>query len=151
VALVVCPCGSVCFDNASVLPLAAQAGGLTLWVKRTDVLGGRYTDAEGVDPTQSVSKFIARWVAERKLDCDPGLVSLRLVHRGPDKLTKVPAERKAAEEAATTLDPEDTLGEAGVVDGSWLLAVMASPGKCGHSCVPCASHDLRRMTPLSRS
>jgi len=64
-------------------------------------------------------------VASEKLDVTPSLVSLRLVKRGPDRLTKVPAERVAAEEAATTLDPADTLAEAGVVDGSWLVAVFA--------------------------
>ena len=74
----------------------------------------------------SVDELISRWLAQEKLDAAPGLVSLRLVHRGPDKLTKVPAERDAAEAAATVLDPEDTLGEAGVADGAWLVAVFAN-------------------------
>ena len=65
-------------------------------------------------------------MAHAKLGCDPGLVSLHLVHRGPAKLTKVQAERDAAEAAATVLDPSDTLGEAGVTDGSWLVAEFAN-------------------------
>ena len=73
-----------------------------------------------------MSQLRRRFVAHAKLGCDPGLVSLKLVHRGPAKLTKVQAERDAAEAAATVLDPSDTLGEAGVTDGSWLLAVFAS-------------------------
>jgi hypothetical protein len=81
---------------------------------------------ENVDPRATVSKLIARWVAELHLDCHPSLVSLRLVKRGPDRLTKDLANRVAAEVAATTLDPADTLTEAGVVDGSWLVAVFAS-------------------------
>jgi len=81
---------------------------------------------ENVDPRATVSKLIARWLAQARLDMDPGLVSLRLVKRGPDRLTKDLANRVAAEEAATMLDPADTLTEAGVVDGSWLLAVFAS-------------------------
>ena len=40
-------------------------------MKNTAVRGARYADTDSVDPTLSVSKFIARWVAERKLDCDP--------------------------------------------------------------------------------
>ena len=71
-----------------------------------------------------MDEFIARWVAQARLDMDPGLVSLRLVKRGPDRLTKDLANRVAAEEAATVLDPADTLTEAGVADGSWLLAVF---------------------------
>ena len=76
----------------------------------------------------SVDDFIVRWVAELKLDCHPSLVSLRLVKCGPDRLTKDPAERKAAEEAATVLHPEDKLAEAGVADGSWLVAVFVGQG-----------------------
>ena len=102
----------------------AQAGGLTLWVKRTDKSDAQYDDTPAA-PNETVAQFRRRWVASEKLDVTPSLVSLRLVKRGPDRLTKVPAERVAAEEAATTLDPADTLAEAGVVDGSWLVAVFA--------------------------
>jgi len=112
----------------------AQAGGLTLWVKRTDAREAEYSAMYGALPTLTVDALKLRWVASEKLDVTPSLVSLRLVKRGPDRLTKVPAERLAAEEAATTLDPADTLAEAGVVDGSCLLAVFAeawsSAGEC---------------------
>ena len=55
-------------------------------------------------------------------------MSLHLVHRGPARLTKDPAERKSAEEDATVLDPSDTLAQAGVTDGSWLVAEFADAG-----------------------
>ena len=113
-------------DSLSMLLRGAQVGGLTLWVKRTDVPKARYTASLQVGAASTVDAFIARWVASEKLDVTPSLVILRLVKRGPDRLTKDPAERLAAEEAATTLDPADTLAEAGVTDGSWLLAVFAS-------------------------
>ena len=58
-------------SRASVGGLPQPAPGWTLWVKNTAVPGARYADTGSVDPTLSVSKFIARWVAERKLDCDP--------------------------------------------------------------------------------
>ena len=99
--------------------------GLVLWVKPTHVEGTQYDDT-AASPTETVAQFKRRWLAEAKLDCDPSLVTLLLVKCGPDKLTKVPAERDAAEAAAATLYPEDTLVEAGVVDGSWLVAVFAS-------------------------
>ena len=118
-------------------------------------MGGRYADFEGVDPAQSVSKFTARWVAELKLDCHPSLVDLRLVKCGPDRLTKDPAERKAAEEAATVLHPEDTLAEAGVADGSWLVAVTLSTGESGQPtcCPPRAAPDsaATQLTSTSRA
>jgi hypothetical protein len=66
---------------------------------------------------QTVSKFIARWVAEEKLDARPSLVTLRLVRCGSRKPT---AEE---EEAAVVLDdPSLSLGESGVTSTSWLLA-----------------------------
>ena len=95
-------------------------------MKRMDVVGAQYVSVKSVNCDTTVDDFKSRWLAQEKLDAAPGLVSLRLVHRGPDKLTKVPAERDAAEAAATVLDPEDTLGEAGVGDGAWLLAVFAN-------------------------
>jgi hypothetical protein len=113
----------VCFVDT--LPCAAQVDGLTLWVKRTDFRDAPYFITRHVARDCLVADFIARWVASEKLDVTPSLVSLRLVKRGPDRLTKDQASRLAAEEAATTLDPADTLAEAGVSDGSWLLAVFA--------------------------
>ena len=86
-------------------------------------MGGRYADFEGVDPAQSVSKFTARWVAELKLDCHPSLVDLRLV---PCTGEEEPAPEQEAE--ATVLPPRKTLAQAGVVDGSWLVAVFVGQG-----------------------
>ena len=109
---------------------------LVLWVKLTHVEGTQYDDI-AASPTETVAQFKRRWLAKAKLDYDPSLVTLRLVKCGPDKLTKVPAERDAAEAAAATLYPEDTLVEAGVADGSWLVAVTVSPGECGQlTCFP---------------
>ena len=68
----------------------------------------------------SVDEFISRWVAERKLDCDPSLVSLRLV---PSTGEEEPTPEQEAE--ATVLPPRKTLAQAGVADGSWLVAVFA--------------------------
>ena len=109
------------------------ATGWTLWIKNAAVLGARYDFMKHVDSRVLVAELISNWVAELKLDCHRSLVSLHLVHRGPGRLTKVPAERKAAEEAATVLDASDTLGEASVTDGSWLLAVFASAPRPGGS------------------
>ena len=111
-------------DSLSVFHRGAQVGGLTLWVKRTGD-GTQYDDIAAV-PSETVAQFKRRWVAQEKLEVTPSLVSLHLVHRGPARLTKDPAERKAAEEAATVLDPSDTLAQAGVTDGSWLVAEFAS-------------------------
>ena len=128
VALVGCPgslvCVTVCLCCFVVPRLAALRCGS---IKRTDVPNARYTASLQVGAASTVDEFIARWLAQARLDVDPGLVSLHLVHRGPARLTKDPAERKAAEEAATVLDPSDTLAQAGVADGSWLLAVFATP------------------------
>ena len=104
----------------------AQVGGLTLWVKRTDTVGARYAEVEDVDPRATVSKFIARWVASEKLDVTPSLVSLRLVKRGPAGLPSAQEEAVALDSPARLLaDPSATLAQAGVADGSWLVAVFA--------------------------
>ena len=79
-----------------------------------------------MDPALSVDEFITRWVAERKLDYDPSLVSLRLVKRGPAGLPSAQEEADALDSPARLLaDPSATLAEAGVADGSWLVAVFA--------------------------
>ena len=104
----------------AVLLCGAQAGGLTLWVKRTDVVDAEYSAVHGVPPTLRVDALKMRWVASEKLDVTPSLVSLRLVpHTGEDEPTA------AQEAAATTLNPRKTLAAAGVADGSWLVAVFA--------------------------
>jgi len=80
-----------------------------------------------VDSQLLVAELIARWVAERKLDCDPSLVSLRLVKRGPGGMPTAEQQATALQSPASLLaDPSETLAEAGVADGSWLLAVFAS-------------------------
>ena len=93
----------------------------TLWLKRTDVEGARYDLIKHVDPGQLVAELIARWVSDKKLDVEPSLVTLRLAKRGPGEPT-------AAEESNSTLlaDPSATLRGAGVADGTWLLACIAS-------------------------
>ena len=85
-----------------------------------DVLGARYSDLEEVDLEQTVSKFIARWVAQAKLEVDPSLVTLRLVLCDSRKPTV------EEEEAAVVLDdPRLTLADAGFTDGCSLLAFVA--------------------------
>ena len=91
-----------------------------MWVKRTDVVGARYAEVEDVDALQSVSKFIARWMAQAKLDLDPSLVTLRLVKCGARKPT---AKQEA--KAKQLDDPRLTLAEAGLTDGCSLLAFVA--------------------------
>jgi hypothetical protein len=56
----------------------------------------------------------------------PSLVTLRLVKRGPGD---DPSE--AQEQAATELSPRRTLREAGVADGSSLLACFAAARRSG--------------------
>ena len=108
------------------LPGAQPAERWTLWVKRTDVEGARYAEIEGVDSSLTVSKLIARWVSDKKLDVDTSLVKLRLVTcaSGDD-----PSE--AQEQAATELSPRRTLREAGVADGGSLLACFAAARRSG--------------------
>ena len=105
-----------------VVLCVAQAGGLTLWVKRTDARDAEYSAMYGALLTLTVDALKLRWLAERKLDVDPGLVSLRLVPDTGDKEEPTPA----VESRATVLNPRKTLAEAGVVDGSCLLAVFAT-------------------------
>jgi hypothetical protein len=80
-----------------------------------------------VNAATSVDEFISRWVAERKLDCDPSLVSLRLVKRGPGGVPSAEQEAAALGSPASLLaDPSQTLEQAGVADGAWLVGVVAS-------------------------
>ena len=101
--------------------MCAQAGGLTLWLKRTDVREAQFDDATAA-PLETVAQFRRRLLNKWKLDVDPGLVSLRLVLcTGEDEPTA------AQEASATSLNPRKRLAEAGVTDGSWLLAVVSAP------------------------
>ncbi len=104
-----------------VMTQAPQAGApITVWVKRTDVTGARYAEVESVDPEQTVSKFIARWVAQAKLDMDPSLVTLRLVKRGAGKPTPTQEAK-----AKVLDDPSLSLAGAKVTGTTWLLAFVA--------------------------
>ena len=100
---------------------------MTLWVKPLDIAGARYVEVEDVDLQQTVSKFIARWVSQEKLDVRPSRVTLRLVACGARKPS-------AAEEAAAAEldDPRLTLAEAGVLDGCSLLAFVAGAHDAVH-------------------
>ena len=99
----------------------------TLWLKYKQVDNeSRYFAVRGVDPARSVDEFIERLVSDKKLDVDPSLVTLRLVKRGPGD---DPSE--AQEQAATELSPRRTLREAGVADGSSLLACFAAARRSG--------------------
>ncbi len=82
---------------------------------------GGYGKLKGVDPGEVVHDLTARWVSHKKLDVDPSLVSLRLVSCAPGKDSS-----EEQELAATALSPRRTLREAGIVDGSSLLAVVVS-------------------------
>jgi hypothetical protein len=84
-----------------------------------DKAGARYDFVKSVDPEQNVAEFIARWMAQAKLDVDPSLVTLRLVPCG----ARTPTAEE--EQAAAELDPRVTLADAGFTDGSSLLAVVA--------------------------
>ena len=110
----------MCFDK-SVPPCDVQAGGLTLWVKRTDFRDAPYFITRHVARDCLVADFIARWVAELHLDCHPSLVSLRLVKCGARKPSS--EEEKQAVELD---DPRLSLAEAGITDGCSLLAFIAS-------------------------
>ena len=92
---------------------------VTVWVKRMDVAGARYVAVREVD-MQVMDGFIARWVAQAKLDVDPSLVTLRLVKCG--------ARKPSAEEEKQAVeldDPRLSLAEAGITDGCSLLAYVA--------------------------
>jgi len=92
-----------------------------------DVAGARYVDLENVDLEQTVSKFIARWVAQAKLDIDPSLVTLRLVNAaGVDPTAD-------EEKQAVELRPRQSLAEAGITDGCSLLVFIAG-ASCRVSC-----------------
>ena len=97
-----------------------------------DVAGAQYAEVEDVEPQLAVSKFKARWAKDVALDVHASLVSLRLVKCGPGVPT-------ASEEAAALpLEPRLTLREAGVADGSSLLAKVAGACNTAACTVACA-------------
>ena len=141
--------GSVGFSCASASnPNAASAApsqpdGLTLWLKRTDVGGADYSALRGLSSELTVDELKRRWVADKKLEVDPSLVSLRLVKAGEGEPTE-------AEEAAALLPagllgrPRLTLRETGVTRGSSLLACFA-----GAAGPPAGSLSARSALSLS--
>ena len=94
-------------------------------MKRTNERVVQYTSLKGVDPQQTVDDFKARWVSHVKLGVHSDLVTLHLVKRGPGVPT--PSEEAAAP-SLEPLEPRHTLREAGIADGSSLLACIA--GAC---------------------
>ena len=109
-----------------VMTQAPQAGApITVWVKRTDVTGARYAEMESLDPEQTVSKFIARWVAQAKLDMDPSLVTLRLVKFGAGKPTPTQEAEAKKTKKQELDDPSLKLTEVKVTGTAWLLAELA--------------------------
>lgn len=99
----------------------------TLWVKQR---GREYGKLRGVNPDEDVDDFKARWAAHAKLDEHVTLFRLKLVKRGPG----VPGVSE--EEQAEPLDPQLTLREAGVADGSALLLTeVASDSSAGATVV----------------
>ncbi len=99
-------------------PLAGAP--ITVWVKRMDVAGARYVAVKGADVLETVDDFIARWVADEKLDVRPSLVTLRLVKCGSGKPT---AKQEA--KAKVLDDPSLSLAQVKVTDTAWLLAFVA--------------------------
>ena len=96
-----------------------------MWVKRTDVAGARYAEVDNVDLQQTVSKFIARWVAHKRLELPPSLVTLRLVDSSDAAPTP---EQEAVARGAKALCPRLTLAAAGLTHGCSLLASVAAFG-----------------------
>jgi hypothetical protein len=85
-----------------------------------DKAGTRYVAVKGVDLLETVDDFIARWVAQAKLDVDLSLVTLRLVKRGAGKPTA-----NQEEKAKPLDDPSLSLAQVKVTDTAWLLAFVA--------------------------
>ena len=108
----------------------ATATSWTLWVKATDNPGAQYDD-KAASPSETVAQFKRRWAAAKRPGLDPSLMSLRLVKRS----SGVPSDQEDADALGLPMsllaDPSQTLAEAGVSDGSWLLALCAAPPSRG--------------------
>ena len=108
--------------------------------------GAQYAEVEDVDPELTVSKLKARWASDVALDVHPSFVLLRLVRCAGMEPT---AEEEAA---AAVLSPRRTLREAGVADGSSLLALCDAAhgsGKAEGAC--CVRRNLPCWSRLSRA
>jgi hypothetical protein len=120
-----------CARSHRALSQAAFDTNATIWVKRLDVPGTRFSEVEDVDLQQTtVSKFTKSWAAQAKLDIDLSLITLRL-------LMSCTGDEPTAddESAAKLLRPRLTLAAAGITDGCSLLASVAGtavalPGEC---------------------
>ena len=128
---------------------AAQPGECwTLWVKGPR---GDYGKFKGVNSEQDVNDFTARWASDVALDVHPSFVSLRLVRCAGKEPT---AEEEAA---AAVLSPRRTLREAGVADGSSLLAHCdaalgsSAEGACCVRRLPCWSRLSRARAGPQRA
>ena len=72
--------------------------------------------------------FKRRWAAQEGLGVSPSLVSLRLVKLGAG-LPTAEQEAEALQSPASLLaDPSQSLADAGVADGCWLVAAFADVG-----------------------
>jgi hypothetical protein len=106
-----------------------QPCGWTLWFKGTGA--ARYAEVEDVDPDQTVSKLIARWLAAKKLDTDPSLVTLRHVDMATPGVLPSP-EQEA--QAVLLANPAAALRGAGLQTGAWLLVDISGGGGAGAPC-----------------
>ena len=91
----------------------------------------------------TVDGFIARWVAQAKLDVDPSLVSLRLVKCG--------ARKPSAEEEKQAVeldDPSLNLADADITETAWLLAFIASSAPRSPCAVSICAADSGHATGL---
>ena len=116
---------------------------MTVWVKRMDVAGARYVAVREVDLQATVDGFIARWVAQAKLDVDPSLVTLRLVKCG--------ARKPSAEEEKQAVeldDPSLNLADSNITENAWLLAFIASSAPRSPCAVSICAADSGHATGL---
>jgi len=106
-----------------------------VWVKLSRVEGASFASVKLDSPPATVDDLRAAIMAARRMDVDPSLVTLRLVHLGPGG--REDDEPTAAEEAAAaTLKPRYTLTKAGVSDGAFLLLDVASTAAAGPALLP---------------
>ena len=113
-------------------------------MKQEDAEKAEYVDIGDIDPLLLVSRLKRRLLSEKKLDVDPSFVSLRLVRCAGEEPT---AEEEAA---ATVLNPRRTLREAGVADGSSLLACVSMPSSSSPPRLP-AEEALRAQEEQLRA
>ena len=121
-----------------------QAGGWTLWVRRTDIEDADYSAVGGLNPELTVDELKRRWLVEEKLELARSLVKLYRVKESPGKPTD--AEDKAALIRERHLsDPSLTLLAAGLTDRCWLLASFAKGAADGRAAAAPASGSPPRV------